>query len=283
MNRNGGINDKFAVGTRRAMAVYLNRVHLIDSLKMIKLPRRSADMRKSPAKWTCGANSARNCSNTEPCCWASPLSQERQHLPNCTGKTRSTCGDLSLNSERFLELAMWLAGNLTIVHRQDWLFCKYGEIGHSWPTCTRRMRHQQPCQSMICAAWTAGGCKCANSTCAKGYNPYCTSVLHSQLRLDGTLVHHNPVLYNSSVPGPQFDPLRTLHHRAVVRAAFGRAGSRVTSRPAGRIVNHPSLLGFKEERHLSNHHAAWDGHRRKGGNDTFRPIKGYQQVQARRR
>eukprot|EP00966_Prymnesium_polylepis_P277638 6414555-Prymnesium_polylepis.1 len=40
MNRNGGINDKFAVGTRRAMSTYLSRVRLFEELDMTQLARR---------------------------------------------------------------------------------------------------------------------------------------------------------------------------------------------------------------------------------------------------
>mmetsp|Transcript_27723 Transcript_27723/g.62737 ORF Transcript_27723/g.62737 Transcript_27723/m.62737 type:complete len:385 (+) Transcript_27723:542-1696(+) len=278
MNRNSGVNDKFAVGTRKAMGIYLNRVHLIDKLRMKELPRRSAvDMRKTPAKWICGANPERNCSKSEPCCWASPLSPQKQYLPNCTGKVRSTCGQLSLNSERFLELALWLAGNITVVHRQDWLFCKYGETGHSWTTCTKRMRAQQPCQSMVCVAWSAGGCSCQNKTCAKGYNPYCTPVTHTQLRLDGTLISNGPLHGNSSLVGPQFGHLRTLAHRAVVRT-FGRAGNRASGRSGGGrtgskiqlVGSTPRLPETAGERHyMATHINRREGHRWIGTNVSY--------------
>ena len=43
----GGINDKFALGGRRAMSHYLNRVALVD-LNFTSLPR---DGKSSPTKW----------------------------------------------------------------------------------------------------------------------------------------------------------------------------------------------------------------------------------------
>lgn len=185
MNRNGGINDKFALGTRSAMRTYLNRVRLFDDLNFSLIQRRTGDLKRSPAKWACGASAERKCSALEPCCWVVPVSDGSGHLPNCSLSKKSTCGLLNLNSERFLELAMWLAQNITVVHRQDWTFCKFGDGGHSWTGCTSRMRMGARCQSLLCVAWTAGGCRCQNTTCSRGYNPYCVDTSSTQLRLDG--------------------------------------------------------------------------------------------------
>ncbi|KAL1519724.1 hypothetical protein AB1Y20_023234 [Prymnesium parvum] len=224
MNRNGGINDKFALGTRRAMTTYLNRVRLFDVLNMSTLVRRTADMKRSPAKWTCGPSLARNCSIAEPCCWPSPLPRSRGFLPNCSTSRRSSCGMPNLNSERFLELTMWLASNITVVHRQDWVLCKYGEIGHSWVGCTNRMRRQTKCHSLVCVAWTAGGCRCQNTTCARGYNPYCVDTSRAQLQLDGGL-------YASSVSPPPLITIRSSHDDRGYNVAGHRgAGARALTR-----------------------------------------------------
>jgi len=245
MNRNGGINDKFAVGTRRAMSTYLSRVRLFEELDMTQLARRSSDLKKSPAKWICGANEQRNCSKGEPCCWPAPLPKSGLFFPNCSASKRVTCGLPNLNSERFLELTMWLAKNITVVHRQDWAFCKFGEIGHSWTGCTSRMRKRTPCRSLVCVAWSAGGCRCANTTCAKGYNPYCIDTLQSQLGLDGSLLAQDPVSANHSLGSEHSGfPYHMRHHvhRAVARA-FQRTGPRSSSR--GATASSSGLLGEK--------------------------------------
>ena len=235
MNRNGGIGDKFAVGTRRAMSTYLNRVHLFDNLDMTRLARRTTDMKKTPAKWVCGANLLRNCSKAEPCCWPAPLPKDGGVMPNCSKSKKGTCGLPNLNSERFLELTMWLAKNITVVHRQDWVFCKYGEIGHSWTGCTSRMRKQTPCTSLVCVAWSAGGCRCQNSTCARGYNPYCVDTLQTQLRLDGGILPHRSSGVSLSITNAEAGfpyHARSNAHRAVART-FLRASTRSAGRTGG--------------------------------------------------
>jgi hypothetical protein len=37
---------------------------------------------------------------------------------------------VSMNSERFLSFALWRA-NVTVVHHQSWMYCKYG-FSHGW-------------------------------------------------------------------------------------------------------------------------------------------------------
>ena len=223
------------------MATYLSRVRLFEQLDMANLVRRTSDMKRTPAKWTCGANLERNCSKAEPCCWPLPVPQAATFLPNCTKSKKASCGMLNLNSEKFLELTMWLANNVTVVHRQDWAFCKFGEIGHSWTGCTSRMRNRVPCRSLVCVAWSAGGCRCQNSTCARGYNPYCIDTSQTQLRLDGTLLGHADA--NQSVDAGRVGfpyHVRSNAHRAVARA-FLRHGSRHTGARAA--VSKPALAG----------------------------------------
>ena len=72
---------------------------------------------------------------------------------------------VSMNSERFLSFALWRS-NVTIVHHQSWMYCKYG-LSHGWRPCTRRMQSHETCRSLECISYAAkGGCACkANSTC----------------------------------------------------------------------------------------------------------------------
>ena len=73
---------------------------------------------------------------------------------------------VSLNSERFLSFALWRA-NVTIVHHQAWMYCKYG-FSHGWRPCTRRMLAHEPCRALECISYAAkGGCSChPNVTCS---------------------------------------------------------------------------------------------------------------------
>lgn len=176
MNGQRGVNDKFAIGGRAAMASYLRRVELLE-LNYSAVPR---DAKGAPVRYSCSRGACRPTPfpDAGAAFWAAPGSD----APHPCGK-KSGCM-ISLNSERFLSFALWRA-NVTVQHRQDWMLCKFGNDSHAWPTCTRRLRQGTPCSAFVCLSWQAGGCSCLNTSCAvaarakgsKAPSPWCTDVL----------------------------------------------------------------------------------------------------------
>lgn len=88
---------------------------------------------------------------------------------------------LSMNSEKFLAMSLW-RGNVTVVRRKDWMFCKFGDDAHAWPECTKRMRKGAICRSLVCITWGGRACSCLNNTCAevKGKQAWCTDMTSLQ-------------------------------------------------------------------------------------------------------
>lgn len=162
MNGQGGVNDKFAIGDRRAMAAYLDRVLLIDSFNASTVGR-SAHRR--PDEWNCGNGT----------CTPKPFCDHQDDSQPCTRRY----GCVSFNSEKFLQYALWKA-DVSVEHQYHWMYCKFGQDKNAWKDCTARLRAPEPCHGLICPAWRSGGCVCRNESCiaypARGSNPQCTNV-----------------------------------------------------------------------------------------------------------
>ena len=103
---------------------------------------------------------------------------------------------VSMNSERFLSFALWRA-NVTIVHHQSWMYCKYG-FSHGWRPCTRRMQLRTVCRSLECISYAAkGGCACrANSTCSST-NRICKKTADGKTKCEEKAVNR---MYCTDVP-----------------------------------------------------------------------------------
>ena len=146
------------------MSYYLNRLDLID-LNYSAVPRNSKGQVSS---WNCAhQGGAANLGLEKDVC-----TPKRFVDIASTCKKKAGCM-ISLSSERFVSFALYRA-NLTVV-RMSWAFCKFGNSSHAWHTCTRRLRIRTPCKSLTCPSWMAGGCRCANTTCApKAW--YCVDV-----------------------------------------------------------------------------------------------------------
>jgi len=158
-SQQGGLCDKFAFGTRRAMSTYLHRYDLID-LNFSAVPRNS---RSQASQWTCAADA-----DGRQVCTPRPFADTASLCKKSAGCM------LSMNSERFVAFALYHA-NLTVVRMKKWAFCKFGDSTHAWPTCTSRLRAHRPCRSLNCPSWQSGGCQCSNKTCTAN-SWYCVDV-----------------------------------------------------------------------------------------------------------
>ena len=158
-SQQGGMCDKFAFGSRRAMSIYLHRYDLID-LNFSAVPRSN---KNAASLWSC-ANDAAGRQVCKP-----------KRFVDTVGQCKKSSGCMiSLNSERFVAFALYRA-NLTVVRMKHWAFCKFGDGPHAWKTCTSRMRAHTPCRSLNCPSWMSGGCTCSNSTCSPS-SWYCVDV-----------------------------------------------------------------------------------------------------------
>ena len=133
------------------MSSYLNRYDLID-LNFSSMPRNA---KGQASVWDCSHDPL-----GRQVCKPKPFADTAARCVK-----RAGCM-LSLNSERFLALALYRA-NITVV-RMRWAFCKYGSSAHAWPGCAGGRRGGGGgCKSFNCPSWMAGGCSCAqNTTCS---------------------------------------------------------------------------------------------------------------------
>lgn len=184
MNTKAGINDKWAVGLRAPMGAYLSRVHAIGVAN--RLYNRSAPRAGQMTKWDCKGHPGLGGEQTEcrPRLDESTLWQgasfpvggavrAHDHAAHngsvgggsATGAARDT-RSFAMSSEAFLQWAVW-RHNVTVMHMQSWMFCKYKDaarVNNTPRTCVPRLRKHVPCRSLVCTG-SAVDCACRNATC----------------------------------------------------------------------------------------------------------------------
>ena len=202
MNTKSGINDKWALGRRAVMAIYLDRVRLIPLANaMWNRSAPAVGLKTTTGKegllyYDCGAGKV----NVRFSCAPRRLARSRwQSLPD--GKAaaedpapatvhdpvtvRPTQRRFSMTSEGFLMWALWRS-NVTLGFEPSWMFCKFGNaVNFTARLCVPRMRKQSPCTSLVCAGGLTD-CLCKNQTCGTGKTKlwYCESVRGGQLSLN---------------------------------------------------------------------------------------------------
>ena len=192
MNTKLGLNDKWAIGRREAMATYLNRVQLIplaNSMWNRSTPTvslRATSRTEGVLYYDCGGNS--NINVAFRCLARRTAKTDWQH--------RTVSGALQLSpalarpqrrfvmtSEGFLMWALW-RGNVTIAFEPSWMFCKFGNsVNTTARRCVPRMRLRKRCRSLVCTGGLTD-CACQNTTCGGAKTWYCEEVEGIQLTLD---------------------------------------------------------------------------------------------------
>lgn len=188
MNAKAGVNDKWAIGRRSAMAAYLDRVRLIPvANSLLNLSGKLISLRATASKdgmlvYECpqgSVNVAFACipRRTRQTAWQNPDGAEGARVQNRR---------FTLTSEGFLQWALWRA-NVSIAFEPLWMFCKFGNaVNTTARICVPRMRKETLCQSLVCPGGLTD-CGCRNSTCKNDRGTamwYCEPVNGQLLRLD---------------------------------------------------------------------------------------------------
>ena len=225
MNTKAGINDKWAVGLRAPMSIYMYRVHAIAAANRLLSKNRSAP---SPSLfWTHGDNSKGvslidyKCQSINPTAgssfrcdanfdrhttWQGWNASKRHGHSNATARPitapQTQNGThigheqkrFTMTSESFLQWALWRR-NVSVMYEPSWMFCKFKDATNGTARiCVPRMRKKQPCQALSCPG-SGVDCGCLNNTC-RFYDPrtkknvthwYCQNVGGQQLDLAGNL------------------------------------------------------------------------------------------------
>ena len=200
MNTKTGINDKWAIGLRSAMAAYFERVRLIPMVNAMwnksahSVGLKASGRAEGLLNYDCGAgkvNIAFRCfpRRTVKTEWQRPDAvglAYRSDLP-VEVPSHPLQRRFAMSSEGFLMWALWRA-NMSIAFEPSWMFCKFGNaVNFTARVCVPRMRRRGSCMSLVCAGGTTD-CLCRNQTCA-GKNPaqpmwYCEAAAGKQLALD---------------------------------------------------------------------------------------------------
>ena len=184
MNTKQGLNDKWAIGRRDAMAAYFGRVqHIATANSLYNRSSRGVAIRA-----TAGGKEGlllyqcpKDANNKAFVCHPSRsrgTDWQSGHGANGTSRTRR----FLLTSEGFLHWSLWLH-NLSVGYDPTWMFCKFGNsINGTARICVPRMRKRTSCGSLVCQGGLTD-CFCHNATCAPN-TWYCQSVRGKQLTLD---------------------------------------------------------------------------------------------------
>ena len=199
MNTKSGLNDKWGIGRREAMAVYLNRVELISVANKLynksgpPVTLRATNGKEGLLIYDCAPGSI----NVQFACGPRRSKKTAWQDASATTPASATSTDLqpvavpspslgrrfTMTSESFLMWALW-RGNVTIAYEPSWLFCKFGNsVNSTARTCVPRMRKRKPCEALICQG-TLTDCACKNVTCAGNKIWYCQQSVGNQLSLD---------------------------------------------------------------------------------------------------
>jgi len=182
MNTKAGLNDKWAIGLRYAMSIYLDRVRLIPVANRLHNRSAPAIGLKSNARsegllsYDCGAGKVNIAFRCTP-----------RHMPKNAWQHAAEPPQrkFTMTSESFLMWALWRS-NVTIAFEPSWMFCKFGNaVNTTARICVPRMRKRQRCKSLVCPGGLTD-CGCRNVTCGDGSAKlwYCESVKGNQLALD---------------------------------------------------------------------------------------------------
>lgn len=225
MNSKAGVNDKWAIGLREPMAVYLARLHAVTAGNLLVPSRHAANTSSCTMHWLAGDAAAGAAVYSFQCekqpmnapfgCrpayyrqtqWqgrmplaGTPLvphtrnaTRDAVHVDKANGLVRPH--KFSLTSEGFLHWALWRR-NVSVHYEPAWMFCKFGDASNgSVRVCVPRMRKRQPCVSLSCQS-SGVDCGCANHTCVHWDKHahknvthwYCAHAGGRQLALDGTM------------------------------------------------------------------------------------------------
>ena len=192
MNTKLGLNDKWAIGRRRAMATYLDRVRLIPfansmwnrSARAIGL--KATGRTEGMLLYDCGAGKI----NAPFRCFAKRTAKTDWQQFNVSGAQQLSPSPVpppqrrfTFTSEGFLMWALW-RGNVTIAFETSWMFCKFGNaVNFTARRCVPRMRLRQQCRSLVCPG-SLTDCACRNISCGGTKVWYCENVTGIQLALD---------------------------------------------------------------------------------------------------
>ena len=179
MNTKAGLNDKWGIGRREAMSVYLNRVELIPlANRLLNRSAKSVALRATMVKeglvnYDCAANSVNIAFSCSPrrgrtTAWQDELPTAGHDGNTLLGTTHTPSGGgrkFTMTSESFLMWALW-RGNVTVAYEPSWIFCKFGNaVNTTARTCVPRMRKRKPCNALVCLG-SLTDCYCKNVTCA---------------------------------------------------------------------------------------------------------------------
>lgn len=196
MNTKAGLNDKWAIGRRAAMATYLDRVDLIPvanalwnySAKAISL--KATGRGEGLLSYNCAPGSVNIPFTCPPRYWRTTDWQWRWGVVGASAGTSPSASSqrrFTMTSEGFLMWALWRR-NVSVAFEPSWIFCKFGNaVNTTARICVPRMRKRTSCQSLICPGGLTD-CGCKNTTCQpdpkKSPLWYCESVRGKQLPLD---------------------------------------------------------------------------------------------------
>lgn len=163
MNAKTGINDKWALGRRDAMAVYLERARLIPLLDAMLnksaagIGIKAASKREGMLHYGCAAgmiNMPFACApyRGQGTAWQRPDDVGLAYRSNAPVEVPAHPPQrkFALSSEAFLMWALW-RGNVTIAFEPAWMFCKFGNsVNFTSRLCVPRMRQRKPCSMLVC-------------------------------------------------------------------------------------------------------------------------------------
>jgi hypothetical protein len=182
MNTKAGVNDKWAIGLRSAMALYLERKELMlvaDRLwnhSARSCPVRASRKAEGLIYFTCDEITI----NRRFACRPERVNQTSWQ--EAAGPQHLQQRRFTLTSEGFLHWSLYRY-NLSVAYEPGWMFCKFGDSRVSTVRiCVPRMRKQTQCPSLVCQGATVD-CGCKNITCTSK-TWYCQGVAGSQLALD---------------------------------------------------------------------------------------------------
>ena len=202
MNTKAGINDKWALGYRDAMEVYLTRLHAIAAANVLYtkhqqfanhsllkhnhssgglLPYEKSEIKRMISFKCRGRSGGGIQCDPEfigrPFAWQGtlPVLAAVPHTRNATASAVHTdkhAGLVSphtftLTSESFLQWSLWRR-NVTVAYEPSWMFCKFKDAmtagNNSVRICVPRMRRKKPCLALTCTG-SGVDCACRNETC----------------------------------------------------------------------------------------------------------------------
>lgn len=193
MNTKAGMNDKWALGRRAAMATYLDRVDLIPVANALfnrsgkALTLKATNGKEGLLMFACAPGSVNIAFTCPPAYAKTTLWQFRDGSAGVSaGLSPTNTRRFTMTSEGFLMWALW-RGNVSAAFDPSWMFCKFGNaVNTTARICVPRMRKRGSCRSLVCPGGLTD-CGCKNTTCLTDPKRplwYCEAVRGQQLTLD---------------------------------------------------------------------------------------------------